>query len=180
MVTDEHSWAGYRAAVVSLQIFGEDAIVGPLDVIGEATVEFRNRSGATVHILTADNPGGQVQSDEANRAAYDALLGALSCRDVEVTPAVGHDVEGTHVEASVAVTGLTDEEAIQLGEKFGQQAIFAWCPNSWNLIRCSDGVVESRAGGGVITSRRLATLESLLERWQLDLSLPLRSKEKTT
>lgn len=168
MVNGQQSWAAYRAAVVSLQVFGEDAVVGPLEVIGETAVEFRNPSGATVHILTADNPRGQIQSDDANRAAYNALLDALADRNVEVTPAAGHDVEGTHIEASVAVTGLTDEEAMQLGRQFGQQAIFAWRPDSWDLIRCSDGAIESRDWGGVITSRRLDTIETLIERWQLE------------
>jgi len=168
MVSVRHSWDDYRAAVVSLKIYGEDAVVGPHEIFGEAGVEFPNPTGATVHILTADNPNGQIQSDEANRAAYEALLDALSERALDVSPAAGHDVEGTHVEASVAVTGLTDDEAIRLGRQFGQEAIFAWRLDSWDLIRCSDGSIESRDWGGVITSRRLDTVESLIERWQLE------------
>lgn len=168
MVSDQQSWDAYRAAVVSMKIYGEDAIVGPREIFGEAGVEFPNPAGTTVHILTADNPNGQIQSDEANRAAYDALLDALSDRNLDVWSAAGHDVESTHVEASVAISGLTDDEATQLGRQFGQQAIFAWRPDSWDLIRCSDGLIESRDWGGVITSRRLDTIDSLIERWQLE------------
>lgn len=155
MVSDQQSWAAYRGAVVFLKIFGEDAVVGPLDVIGETGVEFQNPNGATVHVLTADNPNGQTQADEANRAAYDVLLDVLAELDVQVSPAAGGDVGGAHIEAGAAVTGLTDEEAIQLGRQFSQHAIFAWRPDTWDLIRCSDGAVESRAWGGVITRRQV-------------------------
>jgi hypothetical protein len=157
MVSDQDSWDRYRAAVVSLKINGEDAVVGPREMLGEQGVEFPNSTGTTIHILTADNPNGQTQSDEANRAAYDALLDALSERPLDVSPAAGHDVEGTHVEASVAVTGLTHEQAVQLGRQFGQDAIFAWRPGSWDLIDCSDGSIESRNWGGILTDAVVRT-----------------------
>lgn len=151
------SWDAYRTAVVSLTLFGEDVVIGPLEVLGEAAVEFRNPDGRTVHILTADNPDGAIQSDEANEAAYSALLDALADPDLDVSPAAGHDVKRTHVETGVAVTGLTDEEAIQIGRRFGQQAIFAWRPGSWDLIHCSDGAIERRDWGGVVRRSGVAT-----------------------
>lgn len=145
----QEAWDGYRAAVVSLQIQGEDVVVGPLEIVGEIAVGFGPPQGISVHILTADNPGGAVQSVELNAAAHQALLTALADRGLDAAPAIGHDIEETHVEHSVAVAGLTDDQAIRLGRRFGQQAIFAWRPDSWDLIRCSDGAVESRPWGGL-------------------------------
>jgi len=73
-----------------MKVFGKDVLVGPLEVFDETSVEFPSRPGSTVHIVTADNPHGVAQSDEANREAnreaYHSLLDALSSVVVLVNP----------------------------------------------------------------------------------------------
>jgi hypothetical protein len=51
-------------------------------------------------------------------------------------PAVGGDPTWAHTEISLAVLGLDEREARQIGREFGQEAIFVWTPSSWVVLGC--------------------------------------------
>lgn len=48
----------------------------------------------------------------------------------------------------MATIGLTDAQAVDLGRKYGQLAIFRWTSDSWSLLDCADGSSFSYAWGG--------------------------------
>jgi hypothetical protein len=78
-----------------------------------------------LHVITAWNPRSEISSDEANNQAHrrlEARLGALP--KVVVLEAIGRDSRSSHYELSVAVQGLTGEQAVELARDFGQNAIF--------------------------------------------------------
>jgi hypothetical protein len=56
-------------------------------------------------------------------------------------PAAGGDRTWTHVEAGVAIVGIDDVQARELGREFGQDAIFEWSPTALAILSCT----ESRA-----------------------------------
>jgi hypothetical protein len=53
--------------------------------------------------------------------------------------AVGVDPETGHREEGVAAGALTEEQALALGARCGQDAVFRWAPNVWEIVAC-DGV----------------------------------------
>ncbi|MBV2354194.1 DUF3293 domain-containing protein [Streptomyces sp. J2-1] len=91
---------------------------------------------ATLHVITAWNPRGRTASAEFNARAQGLLLDELDRRPLTWWPAAGGDAYGTHVEESVAVVGISDGAARELGRRFGQDAIFVWTPDAWRVSAC--------------------------------------------
>ena len=53
-------------------------------------------------------------------------------------PAEGGDLDAQHdPEPSIAVQGLTDRQARELGQQFGQVAVFAWSGRRWSVLACA-------------------------------------------
>ncbi|CAL9554238.1 hypothetical protein SUDANB176_04511 [Streptomyces sp. enrichment culture] len=136
------NWDLYRTAVVDIR-FGERAVRVEPRPRGTAEGFFpvADGSGATVHVITAWNPRGRTASDDANARAHRVLLDEVRHRGLTSWPAVGGDVSGTHREESVAVVGLSDAAARDLGRRFGQDAVFAWTPDAWRVLACESGAV---------------------------------------
>jgi hypothetical protein len=78
-----------------------------------------------VYVVTAYNPGTAVALD-ANEAAQARLRDFLAERKVAWWPAVGRSRDSTWLEPSLALTGVTEAEAIEVGRRFKQDAIFKW------------------------------------------------------
>jgi hypothetical protein len=60
----------------------------------------------------------------------------LSCQllvAIGVDPATGRHEEG------VAVRGVPEAEVLELGVRYGQDAIFAWTPAEWVIVACRGG-----------------------------------------
>jgi 5,10-methylenetetrahydrofolate reductase len=110
--------------------------------VGQVQGDFPERSGRTIHVITAANPYGRPASDEDNDRAHQALLQEL--REFVTFLAVGGDPGGSHTEQSVAVVGLRDAEAVELGRRFHQDAVFAWTPQSLTLISCESAIEAVR------------------------------------
>ena len=106
--------------------------------------EFPNPDGWTIYIVTAHNPGRQL-SDAENAARHQELARLLASRtDLTVWDAEGGDPAWQHREESLAVVGLTDEGARELGRTFEQEAVFAWRPRELVVLDChSDEVITS-------------------------------------
>jgi hypothetical protein len=89
-------------------------------------------------VITAWNPRGRTASPDANAHAHRLLLAEVRRRGLTWWPAEGGDVRGTHREESVAVVGLSDTAARDLGRHFGQDAVFAWTPDAWRVLACDN------------------------------------------
>ena len=130
------SWEQYATAVVRVTVSCGTLHVCPAPP-GQTDGHFPDGRGRTIHIITAHNPAGELATDEANQAAHARLLQVVQERTREFYPAAGGDPEWTHVEQSLAVIGLDDEQACALGQQFVQDAIFAWTPTQWSVIACA-------------------------------------------
>lgn len=90
-----------------------------------------------VHILTAWDPGdarpGQGEN-RANQAALEADLEVLG--PYEAWSAVGVDPASGHREEGAAVSGLLLDVVLDLGARYGQDAIFEWTPRAWAVVAC--------------------------------------------
>jgi hypothetical protein len=137
-------WGAYLQAAVDIQMGGRTLRVLP-DEVGQVSGDFPEPSGRTIHVITAANPYGRPASDEDNDRTHRALLRELRLLNVDLTfPAVGGDPDGTHSERSVAVVGLSDAKAVEIGRRFEQDAVFAWTPLSLNLLSCVSDVEAVR------------------------------------
>ncbi|MFI8857503.1 DUF3293 domain-containing protein [Streptomyces prasinus] len=136
------NWDLYRAAVVDIR-FGDRAVrvsPRPRGTVG-GFFPVPAGGGATVHVITAWNPRGRTASNDANARAQHLLLNEVRLRGLTWWPAEGGDACGTHREESVAVVGLSDTAARDLGRRFGQDAVFAWTPDAWRVLACDTGAV---------------------------------------
>lgn len=142
------SWDRYGDAIVEIHLPDGPVVVGPRPLVPKSEVEFPAGGSTTIHVITAGNPGGVDQDKETDASARAALLGDLDRSGLTTFQARRGDLAWTHIEESVAVVGLSDDQALELGRKYGQQAIFAWSATSWELI-ASDGRVVSSSDWGI-------------------------------
>ena len=91
-----------------------------------------------IHVVTAWNPGEERPGEVVNRARQGRLEAELSARGLHIWRTVGRDPTASHAEDSAAVAGLTEREAVALGARYGQAAIFAWSPEQWTVVSCVD------------------------------------------
>jgi hypothetical protein len=140
---EPEQWANYQQAVVDIQLADRTLRVTP-DPQGTTTGSFPEPSGRTIHVVTGFNPGGRTVLTEDNDRAQAVLLDEIGSRALAWWLAAGGDTHGVHIEKSVAVVGLSDAAASELGRRFGQDAVFAWTPDSWRLLSCTgdDSVVS--------------------------------------
>lgn len=130
------NWDHYRTAVVDIRLRDRTVHVEPRPS-GTAEGPFPEAAGgATVHVITAWNPGGRTAPADANARAHHLLLDEVRRRGLAWWSAEGGDTGGTHREESIAVAGLSDTAARDLGRRFGQDAIFAWTPGAWSVLAC--------------------------------------------
>ncbi|MFD5656082.1 DUF3293 domain-containing protein [Streptomyces hirsutus] len=130
------NWELYRNAVVDIHFQDRTVRVEPRSP-GTAEGFFPEPAGnAALHVITAWNPYGRTVSAERNARAQGLLLDELDRQRLTWWPAAGGDACGTHVEESVAVAGLSDDAARELGRRFGQDAVFTWTPDAWCVSAC--------------------------------------------
>ncbi|WP_037626879.1 DUF3293 domain-containing protein [Streptomyces aureus] len=145
------NWDLYRAAVVDIRFQDRTVHVEPRSP-GTAEGPFPEPAeGATVHVITAWNPRGRTASPDANARAHRLLLVEVRHRGLTSWLAEGGDVRGTHHEESVAVVGLGDTAARELGRRFGQDAVFAWTSDAWRVLACDD---DAASVSGWVASER--------------------------
>ncbi|HSZ37410.1 MAG TPA: DUF3293 domain-containing protein [Acidimicrobiales bacterium] len=136
LLPPEDPWAAYARTVVVIARASETNLVVEAAPPG--------RSGAwpwsgndAVHILTAWDPGDARPGEDANRAnqvALEAELGALGPDGR--WDAVGSDPLSGHREEGAAVRGLTLDAVLDIGARYGQEAIFEWTPQAWAVVAC--------------------------------------------
>lgn len=93
------------------------------------------------HVITAWNPGGHWRSRAANRRANLELVAVLERDGHTPEPVVGTSPDETWKEDSFLVEGMARADAVALGARFGQLAIFEVDEGQVRVLRCEDGQV---------------------------------------
>lgn len=131
------NWELYRHAVVDIHFPDRTVRVEPRSP-GTVVGSFPEQAdGTALHVITAWNPRGRTASAEYNASAQGLLLDELDRQRLTWWPAAGGDARGTHIEESVAVVGMSEGAARELGRRFGQDAIFTWTPSAWRVSACA-------------------------------------------
>jgi hypothetical protein len=131
----EDPWASYERTVVEILHPGGGILrVRSAPVADEARWPWPD--GQPVHLLTAWDPGLERPGREVNRARQAALEADLALLSVPLLAAVGVDPATGRREEGVAVRGLPEADALALGVRYGQDAVFAWTPTAWAIVAC--------------------------------------------
>ncbi|OBK06518.1 hypothetical protein A5746_12605 [Mycolicibacterium conceptionense] len=127
----DEPWRHYEQTAVR---FDEPAGGGRVIPLFDGSGDERPQLGA-LHVVTAIQPETETESEDIARlAVLDQELAAAGIRSIR---AVGASFDEKHAEESRAVFGLSDDEARQLGLRFGQVAVFAWSGPRWSLLACA-------------------------------------------
>ena len=136
--SESAAWDAYITADIRIE-----APDGPVRVFAapplQASGRYPDPEGRPIAVITAHNPNGLVATDEANEKAQAALEAELDRRGIAWWRADGADPEWSHVEASVAVPGMSEADALALGAEFGQEAVFLLTPASRKVVACATG-----------------------------------------
>jgi len=147
MTAELGGWDAYASAVIRIEAPGGVIWVRPAPVTRTAG-DYPDPGGRAIYLITAHNPGGRMASDAANASAEARLTAELERRGLTWWPAAGGDPSWTHVEPGAAVIGMDEADAVALGAKFGQDAIFVLTPADRRVIGCADRRV-SRTGWSI-------------------------------
>jgi len=125
-------WAGFAQAVVRLDLPGGEVVLTPTERLRGGAFPFAD----PVHIVTAYNPAGLESDEAANRERHVALGHALAGRPLVASTGSGPD--GSMPEPGYAILDTTLNEAIDLGRRFGQRAIYQWAPDWLDIVGVSE------------------------------------------
>ncbi len=89
-------------------------------------------------VITAYDPFGHPQDDDANRRRDRALAARLAEAGLVVVPIDGRSPDGSHIEPGYGVQ-LPPGEACALAREFGQTAIFWWDGMAFCFVEAADG-----------------------------------------
>ena len=131
-------WESYARTVVEIVGPGVGGLVVRSASPGDVG-EWPWPSSDPVHILTAWDPGDDRPGEQNNRLRQAALEAEVRPLVVALWPAVGVDPVSGHREEGVAVRGLREVDALALGARYGQDAIFVWTPQEWTVVACTGG-----------------------------------------
>ena len=134
MATDQ-DWAAYRTAVVDLAPPGRPALRITPDAPGTVGT-WPDGLVAPLVVVTAWNPDGVPLADDVNAARHRILTRELATRGLTWWPATGRDPDDGHAEEGAAVPGLAEDEALALGRRHGQAAVYVWTPGAWEVVSC--------------------------------------------
>jgi predicted ester cyclase len=142
------------------------------------TVLFEGRRFA---IITAHNPRSERLSGEENQRRHAELERDLKKMGLEYTPSTGESPDGTWVEEGFAVFDVGLEQALELGQKYGQHAILWGEGGKVALAWCESKVQQEFYARPVMspaeTVRRF--IEGVWNRQSLELADELVSSEYT-
>jgi hypothetical protein len=140
------SWDLYRAAIVTVPAttaWVEHELVPR--AVGTTVGDFP--FAAPAHFITAYNPGGSA-SDFDNAKADAALLDYVLRLGLVFFRSIGSDRSHDGVEPGFGIVGLSRDEAIGIGNDFGQDAIYEWHPEALEILACRpEDAAESTTHG---------------------------------
>jgi hypothetical protein len=135
-VTDE-TWTGFTQAVVQISMPSGPHLLRP-DVPGRSG---RFPFAAPVHIITAYNPAGHLVDADSNRERAVELDVAVA--HLTTFPTIGSAPDGSCAEPGHAIFDIDLATAVEIGRRFGQRAIYAWTPDSLDVIALTGATRES-------------------------------------
>jgi hypothetical protein len=91
---------------------------------------------APLYLLTAWDPGDQRPGEAVNRLRQAALGREVRELASQVWSGVGYDEASGHREEGVMAAGLTATQALDIGRRHDQDAIFEWTPECWSILSC--------------------------------------------
>jgi hypothetical protein len=104
--------------------------------------------GRAIHVITAANPSGvtanQAEVEPVSERRHAELLldvdqlAEADHSEIQWWPALGTSPDGIHAELSVAVSGLDRSDAVDLGRRFDQLAIFELTAETQAVVSCID------------------------------------------
>jgi hypothetical protein len=103
-----------------------------------AAMEYAEKKRVTLHVITAWDPPNVLRTAIENDRANESLRSDIESRGLKVVNARGSDPKSPYFEDSWAVVGLAEEEAILLGRKFEQAAIFRITRNRQTVLGCGE------------------------------------------
>ncbi len=121
-------WDGFTNAVVTIDLPSGRHRIEPRP--DGATGDFP--FDAAVHIVTPYNPDGVETTAEANQRSLDRFLAIVD--QLTAHPTVGSAPDGSMAEPGRAIEGLALPDAIELGRRFGQRAIYRWSADALSVI----------------------------------------------
>lgn len=103
------------------------------------------------HVITACNPSGAEWTDAQNLVVHEKLRAELAALQITFQRSLGTTPDGRWPEDGFAIAGLERAQAVELGRRFGQHAIFEIDAEAGRLLDCESGrevatVVWSSAG----------------------------------
>lgn len=98
--------------------------------------EFCLERSVIAHVITAWNPGDDRPTLQQNDEQSQRLSDDIRALGFEPIEALGSDPNSDHSERSWAVVGMKDEQAVELGFKYGQVAIFRIDPRRQHVLGC--------------------------------------------
>lgn len=136
LLASDDPWASYaRTVVVIVRPDVTNLVVEPAPPGYADTWPWPTRDA--VHILTAWDPGDMRPGEDQNRANQAALEEELRSFGPDgLWDAVGVDPVSGHREEGIAVCGLALDVVLDLGARYGQDAIFEWTPVAWAVLAC--------------------------------------------
>ena len=135
-------WDAYVTAVVRIESPSGVRWLKPARIF-RTEGRYPDPGGRPIYVLTAHNPSGRRAPDAANAAAQARLESQVRRRGLTWWPADGGDATWTHVEASVALIGVAEADAVALGAEFRQDAIFAFSTAYRRVVSCTGSRVET-------------------------------------
>jgi hypothetical protein len=135
---DAAKWDLYLDALIECEIDGRACCLRGPDA--EALP-----ADAPIFVLTAYNPGGEDRADALNRASERALERELARQGSTFWPALGHSRDGSWSEPGVAVAGFDRPRACEVGDRYGQLAVYELTADEVHVVRCDDAEVVRSA-----------------------------------
>ena len=132
----ERLWQTYESAHLYVEPTGRSGLLVSRVALGTRSGVFPDEQGRTIHVITAHNPGAVSSAAENARRHHALAVHLQGLVGVEVWRAVGGDPKWIHSEESLAVVGLSDSQACEIGAMFDQDAIFAWSPQYLTVLAC--------------------------------------------
>ncbi len=137
VLSPEDRWAGYARTVV--EIAGPRRTLTVRAAPAGAAGAWPWDTDAAVFVMTAWDPGNARPSPEENRGRQLSLEADMRRLTDALWHAVGVDPETGRREEGIAVGGLTEADARRLGSAYGQDAVFRWTPEAWEIAACDGG-----------------------------------------
>jgi hypothetical protein len=133
-----YRWALYRHAIVVAELHPET----PVQLNGPGALEEWSLP-ELLHVITAWDPQGADRPEDLNRQANLELATEVLRLGGGFVRAQAGALDGSYSEPSMVIWGLSTDDAVALGRRFEQDAIFAITAESMELISCTTDAKES-------------------------------------